>query len=70
MQNRSEIIRWSLDLRWQKPSMANGFYGLKNSVLMRTTEDPDYKIDWAEMAGIDRTKTQMAETVRPIDYTS
>ena len=61
--NKSDIIRWSLDLRWQNPKMDNGFYGLKKSVLMRTSEEPDLKIDWTEMAGIDRTKKQMAETV-------
>ena len=65
--NKSDIIRWSLDLRWQNPKMDNGFYGLKNSVLMRTSEDPNHKIDWTEMAGIDRTKKQMAVTVRVFD---
>ena len=63
LENRSDIIRWSLDLRWQKPDMDNGFYGLKNCVLMRTSQDPNYKIDWSEMANIDRTKKQMAEAV-------
>ena len=61
--NKSDIIRWSLDLRWQNPKMDNGFYGLKDSVVMRTSDDPNHKIDWTDMAGIDRTKKQMAETV-------
>ncbi|XP_078491713.1 uncharacterized protein LOC144742356 [Ciona intestinalis] len=59
LENRSEIIRWSLDLRWHDPKKPNGFYGLKNSVVMRKADDPDYKIDWSEMSGVDRTKLQM-----------
>uniref|UniRef100_H2ZMW8 Phytanoyl-CoA dioxygenase n=1 Tax=Ciona savignyi TaxID=51511 RepID=H2ZMW8_CIOSA len=59
LENRSDIIRWSLDLRWHDPAKENGFYGLKKSVLMRKADDPDYKIDWDEFAGVDRTKIQM-----------
>ncbi|XP_076801270.1 uncharacterized protein LOC143445823 [Clavelina lepadiformis] len=59
LENRSEIIRWSLDLRWQRPDKDNGFYGLKKSVLMKTSKNPNYKIDWSEMAGMNRTKKQM-----------
>ena len=29
LNNYSENIRWSLDLRWQVPDKPNGFYGLK-----------------------------------------
>ena len=46
LENYSDKIRWSLDLRWQKPGLPNGFYGLKKSVLMRKADDPKYKIDW------------------------
>ena len=46
LENYSDKIRWSLDLRWQNPSMPNGFHGLKESVLMRKADDPNYKIDW------------------------
>nr|CAB3264842.1 phytanoyl-CoA dioxygenase-like [Phallusia mammillata] len=59
LENQSEIIRWSLDLRWQKPDKPNGFYSLKDSVLMRTKKDKDYKINWDKMANTDRTKLQM-----------
>ena len=45
LENYSDKIRWSLDLRWQKPNLPNGFYGLKN-VLMRKADDPNYKINW------------------------
>lgn len=43
--------------------MDNGFYGLKNNVLMRTSKNPDHEIDWSEMVGVDRTKKQMTEIV-------
>ena len=46
LENFSDKIRWSLDLRWQKPHLPNGFYGLKKSVPMRKTDEPNYVIDW------------------------
>jgi len=59
LENFSDIIRWSLDLRWQHPDHDNGFYGLKDCVLMRSKKNPDLKIDWTKMVGEDRTKLQM-----------
>lgn len=29
LENFSDKIRWSMDLRWQRPDKPNGFYGLK-----------------------------------------
>ena len=46
LENFSDKIRWSLDLRWQKPYLPNGFYGLKKSVPMRKADDPNFVIDW------------------------
>jgi len=46
LENNSDKIRWSLDLRWQNPKLANGFYGLKDNILMRTASDPHYVPDW------------------------
>ena len=31
LENFSDKIRWSMDLRWQRPDKPNGFYGLKVS---------------------------------------
>lgn len=59
LENHSDVIRWSLDLRWQHPDADNGFYGLKENVLMRTAADPELVIDWTDMAGVDRSKVQM-----------
>ncbi|XP_071162484.1 1-deoxypentalenic acid 11-beta-hydroxylase-like [Mytilus edulis] len=56
--NMSNKIRWSLDLRWQRPSEPVGFYGLKDGILMRTSKDPNYKIDWESFNKIDRHQVQ------------
>ena len=46
LENYSDKIRWTMDLRWQKPGLSNGFHGLRDTVLMRKADDPNYKIDW------------------------
>lgn len=56
--NMSNQIRWSLDLRWQKPDLPAGFWGLKSSLLLRSAKDPDYKIDWTEFDGVNRREKQ------------
>ena len=60
LENYSDKIRWSLDLRWQQPDRPNGFYGLKENILMRTAKDPNHVIEWEGFATIDRTKLQAA----------
>jgi len=47
-----------LDLRWQRPDEAAGFWGLKDAVLMRTAKDPDFKMDWGPMDGVNRREKQ------------
>ncbi|XP_077969132.1 phytanoyl-CoA dioxygenase domain-containing protein 1 homolog isoform X1 [Styela clava] len=49
LQNHSDKIRYSLDLRWQRPDLPNGFYGMRENVLMRTDKDPNHKINWENM---------------------
>ena len=46
LENYSNKTRWTLDLRWQDPKKPTGFYNLKESVLMRKSDDPNYKMDW------------------------
>ncbi|XP_019644504.1 PREDICTED: phytanoyl-CoA dioxygenase-like isoform X1 [Branchiostoma belcheri] len=48
LENYSDEIRWSLDLRWQDPNKPSGFWGEKDLVLMRTAKDPGYKPRWEE----------------------
>ncbi|XP_078484500.1 uncharacterized protein LOC144744222 [Ciona intestinalis] len=61
LENHSDIIRWSLDLRWQRPDIHNGFYGLKKNVMMRKKDDPNYVIDWDELTGTNRSELMMKE---------
>ncbi|XP_041351420.1 uncharacterized protein LOC121370336 [Gigantopelta aegis] len=61
LSNVSNEIRWSIDLRWQDPSKPYGFYGLKDGILMRTTKDPNHKIDWEPFDTVDRAKAAKAE---------
>ena len=49
-ENHSDKIRWSVDLRWQRPDEPSGFGKIKPCILMRTADDPDYKIDWERWA--------------------
>ena len=60
LENYSDKVRWSLDLRWQRPDRPNGFHGLKDSVLMHTVKDPNYVIQWEEFATLDRSLLQEA----------
>ncbi|KAL4237484.1 hypothetical protein ACF0H5_002200 [Mactra antiquata] len=52
--NVSEGIRWSVDLRWQKADAPAGLWGLKNGVVMRSSKDPNFKIDWTEFDAVNR----------------
>lgn len=56
----SKAIRWSLDLRWQRPSEPVGFYGLKEGLLMRSSKDPSMKIDWVSFDAVNRHDKQTA----------
>ena len=51
LENFSDKIRWSLDLRWQDPNKPNGFRGTiqfskKEGVIMCKANDPNYEINW------------------------
>ncbi|WAR31467.1 hypothetical protein MAR_034009 [Mya arenaria] len=58
LNNTSDHVRWSVDLRWQRASDPAGFYGLKGSVLMRSHDRPDLKIDWTEFDAVNRHELQ------------
>jgi len=63
-ENLSDIIRWSVDLRWQRPGQPSGFEGIKDCILMRTASDPDYQIDWSEWARQNRIADAMDQPRR------
>lgn len=56
----SDQIRWSLDLRWQRPDLPNGFYGLKDCITMAKSGEPGYAPDWTDWGRQDRTPMQKA----------
>ncbi|XP_033734117.1 uncharacterized protein LOC117323176 [Pecten maximus] len=56
--NMTKEIRWSLDLRFQNPALPFGFYGMKKGVIMRKSNEPDYKIPWQEFLNINRRAKQ------------
>lgn len=58
LNNLSDGVRWSLDLRWQVPGLPCGFYGIKEPILMRTAAEPDLAINWAGWAEVNRTELQ------------
>ncbi|CAF1078287.1 unnamed protein product [Rotaria sordida] len=66
MENYSQNIRWSLDLRWQKPNEPNGFYGLKDNILMVRGDDENFKPDLDKWSKISRTKLQEAVVQKSI----
>ncbi|MGO8688797.1 MAG: phytanoyl-CoA dioxygenase family protein [Thermoguttaceae bacterium] len=49
-ENFSDKIRWSVDLRWQRPDEFSGYEGIKDCILMRTARDPNYRADWSAWA--------------------
>ncbi|KAK3092805.1 hypothetical protein FSP39_007424 [Pinctada imbricata] len=59
LDNLSDHVRWSVDLRFKKPGKDNGMFGLKPDVIMRTKEDPNMKIDWDTFDSLNRTELQM-----------
>ena len=54
LNNTSNDIRWSLDLRWQRADKPVGFYGIKEGILMRSSTEPDLVVDWAGFESVDR----------------
>lgn len=45
LENHSQGVRWSFDLRWQNPDLDSGFDG-KPPIMMRDPDDPDMTPDW------------------------
>jgi hypothetical protein len=58
LNNLSKQIRWSLDLRWQNPTLPNGFYGIKDCIVMSKEDDPNYQADWKHWANVNRDELQ------------
>ena len=47
LENYSDDVRWSVDLRFQNPNDEAGFHtGLIEPIIMRKSEDSNYQPDW------------------------
>lgn len=69
-ENLSNSVRWSLDLRWQRPDEPSGFEGVKDCILMRTARDPNYRPDWEAWSRQNRIADAMLDTPQdPFDTT-
>ncbi|XP_013416110.1 uncharacterized protein LOC106177775 [Lingula anatina] len=58
LNNYSSVIRWSFDLRWSSLHDPIAFWGLKDGVLLRSSKDPNLKVDWEPFLAVDRTTVQ------------
>jgi ectoine hydroxylase-related dioxygenase (phytanoyl-CoA dioxygenase family) len=63
--NTSNGIRWSMDFRWQSANQPSGFFGLKDAIRMRSSEDENYRTDWAPFLAVDRRK-RMRDATRTV----
>ena len=46
-ENHSDHVRWSVDLRWQRPGEPTGYADSK-MIPMRRRDDPGFRLDWTE----------------------
>ncbi|HEY8665674.1 MAG TPA: phytanoyl-CoA dioxygenase family protein [Tepidisphaeraceae bacterium] len=60
-ENQSQQIRWSVDLRWQRPAEPSGMEGVKSVIPMRLGGDKNFKPDWSEWAKKQRIQEYMQE---------
>ena len=66
-ENYSDRIRWSVDLRWQRPGERTGIEGVKDPILMRTAKDPSYKIDWEEWENTSRNRIEIGMADKAVE---
>ena len=59
-------MRWSLDLRWQNPSLPDGAFGLKRPIIMSRAGQEQLEIDWAGWADVDK-KSGSADGLKDVD---
>ena len=56
LDNFSEQVRWSLDLRWQNNGNVCGFEPSRYPLKIRDKRDKDYKCKWEEWSNANRLK--------------
>ncbi len=70
-ENHTDRVRWSVDLRWQRPGEPTGYADSK-MIPMRRKDDPSYRLDWAHwqrqsMDDVDKARGRSG--VDPFDTT-
>ena len=54
LENHSNMVRWSVDLRWQDPRLPSGDQGGAGLIVMRKADDPNFIVDWDAWAARQR----------------
>ena len=67
LNNTSNMVRWTVDLRWQKPDHNVGLWDLKEGVLLRSSKDPDMKINWEAFDSVDRAAEQIKAVIGEVN---
>ena len=60
LENRSDKVRWSVDLRWQDPKLPSGDQGGAGVIVMRKVDDPSFAVDWEAWAAEQRLAYEKA----------
>uniref|UniRef100_A0A1I8I043 Fe2OG dioxygenase domain-containing protein n=1 Tax=Macrostomum lignano TaxID=282301 RepID=A0A1I8I043_9PLAT len=59
LNNRSDVVRWSIDFRWQRTGTPAGLFGLKPTCEVRRHGEPDFRPDWDSFDSVDRNRAQL-----------
>ena len=54
LSNKSNDVRWSIDLRWQSPHENWGFYDIAEGIIFRSSTETEVKPDWDKFLSVDR----------------
>uniref|UniRef100_A0A1I8FUM9 Phytanoyl-CoA dioxygenase family protein n=1 Tax=Macrostomum lignano TaxID=282301 RepID=A0A1I8FUM9_9PLAT len=60
LNNRSDVVRWSIDFRWQR----TGTRRLFSSPPVRRDGEPDFRPDWDSFDSVDRNRAQLESMAR------
>nr|XP_039257237.1 uncharacterized protein LOC120333907 [Styela clava] len=66
LENLTNSIRWSVDLRWQRTGDPVSSFG--NCVVMRTADNPDLKIDWSPLTDVKEGRNKKQDLALGNDY--
>ena len=56
LDNFSDQVRWSLDLRWQNNGLPCGFEPVRNPLKIKDKRDKQFKCDWDQWTKVNRIK--------------